>query len=253
MVNSRSFCEPLDSRGSLWGIAGILAILSATAAGCNGLAARARNAEGVRQFDQAQYPAAMMQFQQAIYADPSNADSYYNMARVYHRLGTLQGRQSDLVQAESYYRQCLERDANHSEGYRGLAVLLAEQNRPEEAYRLLEGWADRNPTSAEPKVELARLLQERGQGDAAMERLTEALVLEPGHSRALAALGQLREQKGQSALALKLYQDSLKANPYQPEVAARVAALQTKVPGAVAPATPAGNTRVVSRGTGTLR
>jgi len=123
----------------------LLAGMLLGATGCGGVAAQGRNSEGVRLFQQARYQDAAKQFQEATYADPNNADGYYNLAATYHRIGRLEHRQADLNQAESYYNLCLDRNSNHTDGYRGLAVLLAEQGRKEEAFRLVEGWAQRQP------------------------------------------------------------------------------------------------------------
>jgi tetratricopeptide (TPR) repeat protein len=197
-----------------------------SAAGCGGLVAQSRNAQGVRLFDQARYQEALQEFEQAIISDPSGADGYYNLAAVYHRLGSLNNDRSHLDQAEHYYNQCLDRDAEHQQCYRGLAALLVEEERSEEAFRLLERWADRSPTSAEARVELARLTEEFGDRQAAKEHLIEALSVDPRDPRALAALGRLREQSGQYALAVNNYRQSLWQNQAQPEVAARIAALE---------------------------
>jgi len=209
----------------LWVLA-LAGLCLPNAAGCGGLAAQGRNAEGVRLFDQARYQEAIRQFEQAVASDPNNADGYYNLAEVYHRMGVLNGDASHLAQAEHYYNQCLDRDENHGHCYRGLAVLLVEQERSEEAFRLIEGWVDRNPTSADAKIELARLFEEFGDKQAAKERLIEALSADPQNARALAALGRLREQLGEHALALHNYEQSLWRDRFQPDVAARVAALQ---------------------------
>ena len=131
-----------------------------TAAGCGGLAAQSRNAQGVRLFEQARHQEAVREFEQAIGSDPDNADGYYNLAAVHHRLGIQSQDPTELAQAEHYYNQCLDRDENHRHCYRGLAVLLVEQERSEEAFRLIEGWVDRNPMSATPRIELARLFEE---------------------------------------------------------------------------------------------
>ena len=88
----------------------------------------------------------LKQFQEATYADPNNADAYYNLAATYHRIGKVEHRQADLDQAETYYNLCLDRNDNHTDCYRGLAVLLAEQGRNDEAFRLVEGWVQRQPT-----------------------------------------------------------------------------------------------------------
>jgi len=230
----------------------LLASLSLST-GCGGLAARGLNAEGVCQFEQANLERATRLFQQAIYNDPDNADGYYNVAAAFHRKGTLYGDPTDFKQAESYYNQCLDRDANNRECHRGLAVLLVEQDRSEEAFCLLEGWVGRDPTLAAPKVELARLHEEFGDLEVAKEHLVKALAVEPTSSRALAALGRLREQTGDHAQALADYQRSLWHNRFQPEVAARVAALQSVIESTPAFDTTTGGTRTVTRNPTPLR
>ena len=161
-----------------------LAVLSALAAcaGC-GMVANNQNAQGVRLYQQGYYPQAIAKFQQATTTDPKDPDSFYNLAATYHRVGKVNNRKEDLLQAESLYNQCLDRDPNHRDCYRGLAVLLAEQQRTDEAQRLLQGWATRYPTQAGPKVELARLAEELGDKQTAKNNLVEALAIDPYDSR----------------------------------------------------------------------
>ena len=194
--------------------------------GCNFMA-QGQNAEGVRMHQQGSYPQALQKFQQALYSDPNNADAYYNMAATYHRMGKLSNNRIELDQAEGYYNQCLDRDPNHVDCHRALAVLLVEENRSEEACRLIERWADRNPSLADPKVELARLFEEFGNKEAAKQHLVDALAVNPYDSRALAALGRIHEEMGNPEQALTVYQRSLWYDHLQPEVSARVAALQS--------------------------
>lgn len=232
--------------------AAVVWLCLAIASGCGSFAAQGRNAEGVRLFQQARYQEAIQQFHQAINADPNNADSYYNMAAVYHRLGTLNNAASDLKQAAHYYMMCRDRNPDHTECYRGLAVLMVQQGHRDAAFQLLQDWAARQPILAEPKVELARLYQEAGDAKAAKERLLEALAVDHNNARALTALGSLREQMGDTGQALENYQRSLALDRFQPDVSARVAALQSGLNTSsvlVAPptATP-GESRIVSGG-----
>jgi len=224
------------------------------ATGCGSMAAQSRNAQGVRFYEQGRYQESIGQFEQAVSSDPKNADGYYNLAEVYHRSGVANQDHSHLAQAEYYYNQCLDRDENHRQCYRGLAVLLVEQERSEEAFRLIEGWVDRNPAAADPKIELARLFEEFGDRQAAKEHLIEALSADPQNACALAALGKLREQMGEYELALNNYQQSLWHDRFQPEVATRVATLQSRLPatGTMLPAPP-GGTRIVTKNATPLR
>ena len=211
------------------------ALTTIAAAGCNQVNSQALNAEGVRLYQQGNYAQAAGKFQEAIASDDRSATSYYNLAAALHKSGKLAGQPADLQQAERLYNQCLEYDPNHTECYRGLAVLLAETGRQDAAYRLLEGWAARSPKLADPRIELARLLEESNNLDQATSRLVEAVAIDPHNSRALTALGRLREVSGDRAQALANYQRSLAINRFQPEITARVAALQAAGAGIVAP------------------
>lgn len=222
--------NPAISNRNSFGLFSILCICL-LAAGCGSIAARGHNAQGVRFFDQARYDEAASEFQQALVSDPKNADSYYNLATLAHRRATASKSQNDYKQAESYYNQCLDRDMDHVECYRGLAVLLAEQGYRDEAFRLLDNWMNRRPDLPDPKIELARLSQEFGNAPAAKEHLRQAIELDPDNPRALAALGKLREDSGDYQQALRNYQKSYWRDNQQPEVAARIASLQAKVGG----------------------
>jgi tetratricopeptide (TPR) repeat protein len=218
--------------------------------GCQ-FAAPGQNAEGVKMFQQAYYQGALQRFGQAIASDPQNADGYYNLGATYHQMARQHNQPVDWQQAEAYYQQCLQRNPNHPDCYRGLAVMLVEKNRQPEALRLLETWATRNPAAAAPRIELARLQDESGNLEAAKERLVEAVQVEPNNARALAALGKVREQLGDVTQALANYERSLAVNQFQPQLSARVASLKSAISAPVA--TPPGGTRVVTTPNGRLQ
>ena len=209
-------------RTTLLALAVVVALGSA---GCNTVTSQAKNSAGVRLFQQGAYPQAAAEFQQAIAANPDSADGYYNLAASLHKTGVIHNRPDDLRQAEVLYNQCLERDSDHLECYRGLAVLLTETSRRDAAFRLLNNWDRSSPQNPNPKIELARLLEESGQPDQAKAQLVAALTADPNNARAFTALGRLRDQAGEYRQALADYQRSLELNQYQPEVTTRVAAL----------------------------
>jgi tetratricopeptide (TPR) repeat protein len=203
------------------------------------------NAEGVKLYQQGQYQLAARQFEQAIANDPHAADGYYNLGSTYHRMAKLNNKPEDWKQAEDTYNLCLDRNPNHRDCHRALAVMLVEENRSEQAMRLLETWANNNPTSSDPKVELARLSQEFGNASASREYLLEALAINPYDPRALSAMGRVHEDSGNQQQALATYQRSLDNNSFQPDVQARVAALRQA--GATTPiVTPPNGTRTVN-------
>jgi tetratricopeptide (TPR) repeat protein len=226
-----------------------LGLFLAAACGLSGLSgcqlmSYGHNSEGVKMYQNAYYEGALQQFQKAVDADPNNADAYYNLASTYHQLGKLHHRDTDLSQAESNYHRCLDHDPNHEDCYRGLAVLLVDKGHPDQAKEMLELWSQRAPGIPGPKIELARLAEELGDRQTAQARLIEAVHIDPQNARALAALGKLREESGDTGQALANYQRSLQINRFQPQVAARAAALQTSVNGGIV--TPPGATRTVN-------
>ena len=210
---------------NLWRAVGLAAVVSLTSAGCQNFSSSAANIEGVQHFQQGNYQLAADRFQKAIATNPGSASGYYNLASSLHKTGTLYKRPNDLVQAEQLYNQCLERDPNHAECHRGLAVLLSETNRQQQAASLLHNWSAKNPEAADPKIEVARLCEEYGQVDQAKTHLVQALAGDPHNARALTALGRLRDHEGDHAQALTNYQRSLELNRFQPQVASRVATL----------------------------
>ena len=219
------FALRLAKHHNLWRVLGLSAAVSLTSSGCQNFSSSAANIEGVQHFQQGNYQLAADRFQKAIATNPGSASGYYNLASSLHKTGTLYKRPNDLVQAEQLYNQCLERDPNHTECHRGLAVLLSETNRQQQAASLLHNWSAKNPEAADPKIEVARLYEEHGQVEQAKTHLVQALAGDPHNARALTALGRLRDHEGDHAQALANYQRSLELNRFRPQVASRVATL----------------------------
>lgn len=237
-----------------WLIAHALIACSALM-GCNNLASQGINVDGVRIHQQGNYQQAALRFQEAIASNPASPDGYYNLAATLHQSGRMYGREADLRQAEDLYNQCLERDPNHVECYRGLAVLLTDTGRTDAAFRLLQGWKAGSPHVASPRVELARLLQETGNTETATSQLVEALAINPHEGRALAALGRIRDEQGDHRQALGNYQRSLAVNRQQPHLRNRVATLQATLGQSVAQSTSDSptNTRIVRQPSTSVR
>jgi tetratricopeptide (TPR) repeat protein len=231
----------------------LAALCLVVAGGCGSLSSQALNAQGVREYNRGQYQTAMRRFYQAMYEDPANPDGYYNLAETLHRTARLYNRPEDLEQAEHNYHLCLVRDPDHQQCHRGLAVLLMDQGREDEAVALLERWVRERPSLAAPKIELARLNEELDRKEQAEGQLLAALEVEPENATVHAALGRLREERGEYRQALVDYRRSQLYNPAQPHVDARIAALSNAVGSAAVLAPTQPGTRVVSQRTPRLR
>lgn len=206
----------------------LVGLLLSGLAGCR-VTSMGQNTLGVRLYQQGRYAEALQQFQTAQISDPSNPDTYYNLASTYHKLGVSQKDAKMIEQSEALYNQCLDLQPNHVDCHRGLAVLLAESGRPDSALTLLKNWAAANPGMSDARIELARLYQEYGQTKMAEQYLDEALALNPSDHRAWTARGQMREASGDLNQALQNYQQSLALNSLQPELYQRVASLNVQI------------------------
>ncbi len=209
-----------------------LIVLSCVCGGCS-TSGKALNAQSVELYRLGDLDSAQRVLTQAAGNDPENPHVYYNLARVHHERGFRNGDVNELRLSENNYNLCLNRDPDHVECYRALGVLLRDweqvdpnDKRSDQAFTLMERWAMRSPTLADPRVEWARLHEEFNNREAAKEKLLEALSIDPNHPRALAALGRIREMEGDVNQALAVYQRSLWHDANQPEIAARVAQLR---------------------------
>ena len=183
--------------------------------GC-GMIAQNRNAAGIRYYNKGQLAVAQSKFEGAKRANPQNADSYYNLGAVAHLQGFQTHNNAQLAQAESLYRQCLSINPNHVDCHRGLAVLLAQTQRVDQAFEVTKNWCVTSPQSADARVELARLYEEYGDLRTAELQLQQALQLDLNNPRVHASLGSVKEKMGDLPQALANYQRSYTLNTFQP-------------------------------------
>ena len=194
--------------------------------GCQAMNAETHNAQGVTYLEQKKYDLALAEFEGARLQMPEAPNAYYNIGSTYHKIGLETKDPKMYSMAEQYYNICLTKDANHVNCHRGLAVLMVETARTDNAIALLKSWESQRPNDANPKIEIARLHQELGHNDEASQYLTAAIATDPGNIRACNALGMLRETAGDNEQALSLYKTSIAKNPDQADISSRIAAIE---------------------------
>ena len=197
-------------------------------AGCS-INADRYNRLGKKAFDEGQMTEAINQFQTALSADPNNSDAYYNLASSYYTLGKRTNNPQALSQAEQLYRQAITLNDMNEDAHRGLACLMVDTNRKQEAFNELGAWQARHPTSVDPLLELARLNQEFGNSRQAADLLTDALLIDNQNVRALTAMGYVRASQGQYAQAIQNYNRVLQLDGNQTQVAQQISDLRVKM------------------------
>jgi Flp pilus assembly protein TadD len=233
-----------------FGALGLMVV--AASCGCS-MVATGQNMQGARLYEKGQYYPAMEKFQQAMASDPNDANAYYNLASTLHQLGVTNKDQALLQQAETAYNQCLDRNPNHSDCHRALAVLLVQTDRTDRAFALLKNWAIRSPQNADARVELARLYEEFGDTKTAELQLQQAIQMDQTNKRAWTAMAYLRESNGDMPQALANYQRAYALNGYDPTIASRIAALNKSAPGTSGTPAADGTTRTVDASTPSVR
>lgn len=209
---------------------GFAVLASPFFSGCSSFTASSYNAEGVRMLAAHRTEDALNCFEKAKQANPEDADSYYNCGVVYHQRAIETGQEQDFQMAKYCYELCLQRNPNHVECNRSRATLLCDIGQDDEAFRMIEEWIDRQPNSAEPRIELARLYDEHKQLDRASSCLNDAVAIDDRNTRAYTALGSVRERMGDTENAISAYEHALALDPYQPGVQNRIAALRYSAP-----------------------
>lgn len=197
--------------------------------------ANSYNAQGVRMMNASRTEEALDFFEQAKNANPKNPDAYYNCGAVYHQTAINSERESDFQMAKYYYDLCLDLSPNHPQCLRAKAALLCDVGESDEAFRLVEAWVNRQPSSAEPRIELARLYDEHNQLARARDCLNDAVAIDNRNVRAYTALGSVRERMGDRDQAIMAYEHAIALDPYQPNVNTRLASLRYATPPSTAP------------------
>ena len=199
-----------------------------TLGGCN-YSANRHNCQGTYAFQTGNVTQAINQFQQALIANPNDANAYYNLGYSYAALGKQNRNAQWTSEAEQLFRRSIALNDQHVESHRALAALLIENGQAQNAFDLMNGWRERYPTSSAPLIELAKLYQESGDNRRAADLLADSLRLDGSNPAAFRSLGQIREAQGDLNLALQNYTRSLQFNRAQNDLVTKIASLQQRL------------------------
>jgi tetratricopeptide (TPR) repeat protein len=177
------------------------------------------NEDGIHLFKRGDYAHARETFQAALALQPDDPNLLYNLGRCHDHLG-------QSARAEQIYRACLARAADHVDCRFALTTLLVRDGRRDEAVRMTEEWLARDPRRATPYAIDGWLWHQYGDLPRAQARLQQALERDPNDPLALTELARVYEEMSRPDRALALYEHALAVRPDQPDVRARLTALQ---------------------------
>ncbi|RIQ17496.1 cellulose synthase [Bordetella avium] len=156
--------------------------------------------------------------EQAIRLDGSQASAFNAMGRVFSSAG-------DTANAEKTYRYVLARHKNDAEAIVGLADVLAQDGRAEEALRLIDSLPPEQAARAGNAARLratvaasrARAVARDGDAAAAREVLERARAADPANPWLNYELARLMLREGKAGQAQRLVDDFERAHPDTPD------------------------------------
>lgn len=136
--------------------------------------------------------------------------------------GKIEEASGDRKTAEAAYRDAIKiggKDPDAVVAYVGLALLLGQQGRTEEAQKVLADARDQLPDSPAIHIALGELAQSQGRYDAAVSEFREALKLDPGDVGAKFRLGAALRRDRKFEEATKVFDEVAKVDRDYPGLA----------------------------------
>jgi len=167
-----------------------------------------RNAHtyGVAFFQHGFSKEAEQAFQQAVSANPEDADAFYN-------LGTLYLRRNSPEEAQHNLEQAVKLRPSYVEAWNNLGMLAAQRGNKEEAIASFQRSLELRPSYATALLNLGNLYRAEGDFDAAEKYLKRAEEIDPASAEINYNLGMLFARKNQPALAEHYLENAAKLRP----------------------------------------
>jgi tetratricopeptide (TPR) repeat protein len=156
-----------------------------------------------------QMPAAEADLNKAIQTDPLNSAAY-------NAMGTFQHEQGRNDEAERYYEQALDRNANEFQSLAGIVNILMNQKQVAKAIARVEVQASKVPNSDAIYTLLGGLQIANKDLAAAESSLDRALQINPSNQDSIQLLSKVQMARGQPDKALATAYQSIAKHPRQP-------------------------------------
>lgn len=148
-----------------------------------------------------------------------------NVASWHNNLGNMLLDRQEPVDAAQAYQRCLELDADNAEVRNNLGNLLRQCGLLNQSEAVLRDAVARRSGAAETHVNLALVLAAQQRIDEAMEEVARALELKPDNPRSRRLLGLLYARRGRTDLAAQVFRDWLARSPNDPQASHHLAAV----------------------------
>jgi len=136
-----------------------------------------------------------------------------NIPLVHYRMAESQKKKGDAAAAGAGYRRSIELDPKFVDGYVGLATVLAESGKGDEAVAAIRSGVAEDETSGRLRYALGVLEMHAGHNREAREALLKAAELDPENFETQYHLGTLALNMGDTAEAVSRFRQFIEAAP----------------------------------------
>jgi tetratricopeptide (TPR) repeat protein len=145
-------------------------------------------------------------FQQAVSANPQDADAFYN-------LGTLYLKRNSPEEGQHNLEQAVKLRPSYVEAWNNLGMLAAQKGKNEEAIANFQRALELRPSYATALLNLGNVYRRQGDLDAAEKYLKRADEIDPASAEVNYNLGMLYARRNQAALAEQYLDSAAKLRP----------------------------------------
>jgi len=153
--------------------------------------------------------AALALLHEVIEIDPGSSGP-----AAYNAIGRMRLRKRELEAAREAFWAAIEIDRLNGPAYDGLASVLIEEDRSDEAIPFLEVSLRFRPAQPQTLVTLAQVLRDRGELERAVEVCERALAMSPKLATAYNTLGRIYRQQGDDERAREMYRNAMEYAPH---------------------------------------
>jgi Tfp pilus assembly protein PilF len=162
--------------------------------------------DAARAIDAGAWAKAEAACKEALQYEPRNADGWYILAGIAHRLGRLD-------EAEGLARKAISIDSFHPGCWHTLGLIQSSRRRTADAVESFRRTVQLAPRSSPAHNSLGVALREFGQDEPAEAAFRQALVADPRNAQAHHNLAVLLAGRGDNAQAVHHYEQATAANP----------------------------------------
>ena len=161
---------------------------------------------GNRYFAKEEFPAAVVEFSNALQVDPNFAPAHSQLAECYLKMQRFPDAYREL-------QRTVELDPENRKASLDLGLILIASHNYDQAHSLVEKMLQNDPNSPDAHLLFSELYRVQGKSDLALQQIQQAIALDPNRAQLYVQLGTLQRGAGSVQAAESSFQKGLQLDP----------------------------------------